>query len=214
MENELFKSISKDKLYIGAQETYNNALAHYNVAQLASQNNHFGIANSLLILSVEECIKCMLLLAGYFNITIPFNVEPFFYDHKRKHKEAAEIQPIIEKLWKFKNLFVDIFRKRKSVFSFVLNVTLSSVLIAVGLKNVKLDDFSKWWKDANRLKNLGFYVGFESGNWTLPNEIIETTYQDTLAIAKPFIEFLEIVKHIRPEDYKILDFSDDNDLST
>jgi len=204
MTTDEFNSTSKEYLLLGAKETYRNASSHYLFAEQASSLGHFGIANSLLILSVEECIKSIILTAGYFNIEVPFEIKPFFSDHKTKHGQAAELQPLLNELWKIKDLLIAIFKNRESPAKLLIELGLTWVLVSIGLKNMQLEDFKAWWGKANYQKNCGLYVGFENGKWILPSEISKEDYERTLIITKPFIECLTIVNELRSDDYKLL----------
>lgn len=63
------------------------------------------------------------------------------------------------------------------------------------------ENFAEWWKDANRQKNDGFYVGYFGGKWNFPSETPEATYQRAQSMAKPFVESLAIIHTIRESDH-------------
>lgn len=114
MTNDQYLNTSKTECLQAAKQCHNSAADHYQVAESAASFQKFGIANSLMILSVEESIKLMLFGARFFNVEVPFDVAPYFKIHAEKHKQAAEIQPLLNKVWHFKDLFANILRDRKS----------------------------------------------------------------------------------------------------
>jgi AbiV family abortive infection protein len=155
-------------LLLGAKASFANAQSHFRVAESAASIAEYGIGNSLLILSVEECVKSMILTAGFLGIEIPFDVSPFFKDHKTKHGQAAEIQPLLNEVWKLRDVFIDFFKNKRSVFDTVVGLTFTWSFTSIGLKNQPLKDFTESWKQANPQKNNGFYVGYNGSGWQSP----------------------------------------------
>ena len=200
MKEDQFRSCSKELLLAGAKASFANAQSHFRVAESAASISEYGIGNSLLILSVEECIKSMILTAGFLGIEIPFDVSPFFKDHKTKHGQAAEIQPLLNEVWKLKDVYIDFLKNKRSIFDTIVGLTLSLAFTSIGLKDKSLKDFTKWWKEANTQKNNGFYVGYNGTAWHLPFKTGKETYDETMSLAKPFVECLEVVNHLRVQD--------------
>jgi hypothetical protein len=123
MTDQDFNSAKKETLLEGARLCFQNALIHKVSAEQSALINNFGISNSLLILASEECIKCMILTAGYFNVTLPFPIKPFFRHHWVKHGQAAEMQPFMDGLLHLGEGLRSIFRERKpSNFGFFFDV--------------------------------------------------------------------------------------------
>lgn len=203
MKDEQFRSCSKEALLEGAKASFANAQGHFRVAETAASISEYGIGNSLLILSVEECIKSMILTAGFLGIEIPFDVSPFFKDHKAKHGQAAEIQPLLNEVWKLKDVFIDFLKNKRSVFDTVVGLTLTWVFTSIGLKDKPLKDFTEWWKQANTQKNNGFYVGYTGTTWQSPVTIGKNTFEETMSLAKPFVECLEVVNHLKLQDLEL-----------
>lgn len=207
MTNEEFSNCPKARLLVGAQASYENALALYKVANNAATANEFGVGNSLLILSIEECIKSMILTAGYFNINLPFDIKPYFSDHKKKHLQANEIQPVITALNHVRRVFIDILRNRKSPQGTLINLGIAWLFFWLVNKSKKIELTADWWNQANTVKNNGLYVGYVDNKWKTPREIDQDTFNTTLAIAQPFIECLEIITELKSDDYKLLNGS-------
>lgn len=203
MKDAQFRSCSKEVLLEGAKISFANAQSHFRVAESAALIEEFGIANSLLILSVEECVKSMILTAGFLGIEIPFNVAPFFKDHKTKHGQAAEIQPLLNDVWKLKDVFIDFLKNKRSVFDTVIGLALTWVFTSIGLKDKPLKDFTEWWRQANAQKNNGFYVGYNGTTWQTPVTIRKNTFDETMSLARPFVECLEVVNHLKLQDLEL-----------
>lgn len=205
MKDLEFHSMSKEDLLVAAKEAQKSGQSHFNVAENAATMKHYGIANSLLILAVEECIKSAILTAGFFSVKLPFEIDEFFKDHRTKHIQAAEIQPLVNFISSAREVYIDILRNRKSVFGTFFKFAMANVFTAIFFEfNEKIKqfrDFGSWWNLANNQKNNGFYVGFFDGQWKFPTNINEETYLQTLSMAKPFVECLQVVQELRSDDY-------------
>jgi AbiV family abortive infection protein len=202
MTTEDFNKIPKEDLLIAAKETEKNARSLFNVAQNTASSKGFGIANSLMILAAEECVKSAILTAGYFNVELPFDIKPFFSDHKTKHSQAAEIQPAVNFIWGIRDAYVKALKNRKSNYGAFFEIAFVNViaLIVSQISSKPVGDFSAWWKTANIQKNDGFYVGYYNGKWNFPSGITNEIYTQTLTIVQPFVECLQIINEIRPGD--------------
>jgi AbiV family abortive infection protein len=213
MKNAEFLACSKEELLVAAKASQRSAEGHFSVAKNAASIKQFGIANSLLILAVEECVKSAILTAGYFSINLPFDIEPYFKDHKTKHAQAAEIQPVINFIWKIKEAFTDTLENRKSAYGTVFKMALVQVFASIGIKlnNQPFENFEAWWKGANVQKNNGFYVGYFDGRWNFPTDNIEDAYLQTLSIVQPFVECLHIIQSLRMGDNLL--FSKDKEFT-
>src|SRR5437763_859958 len=110
MTNAMLEQMEKNDILLGAKESFSSAKSLFESANLIAKNRVFGPANSLLILSVEECIKCFILTSVYFGRDLNFNVEPFFSRHGDKHKEAAKLQEYINEFSSFAPLLTDTLR--------------------------------------------------------------------------------------------------------
>jgi AbiV family abortive infection protein len=205
MTNDEFNSASKELILEGAQLCHRNAYQHYLCAQQIAFTKNFGIANSLLILASEECIKSMILSAGYFNIELPFKVNDFFRYHNVKHKQAEEMQQFIATLSFLGKALAHLFKKRKPsqfglAFDVVFIVTFVRLLEKIWPTNGKrLSDF---WGGANEQKKKGFYVDFVEGKWSSPFQFQERQFKKSMKIIKPFIDMTRFVEMVNQDDYK------------
>lgn len=110
----------------------NNAKSLFENAKQISANKSFGIATSLLILSVEEVVKGMVSMSGYFNIDVPFDTAPIFRQHRDKHIRAADMQSFMRNISMKMTMEVDILNEKtvsiKSITSEV--VMLASLVVS------------------------------------------------------------------------------------
>lgn len=151
MTTEEFNKLSKPDSLNGAREAIRQAKALHQLARNAADSQNYGIANSLMILSVEESIKSMILLAGYFSITLTFEIKPFFSIHSAKHDQASGIQPMINLVWKVRNLFVFAFKKRGNLLTALVGIIVLQAVDKFTGNSVP-ENFNEWWKNANNQK--------------------------------------------------------------
>ncbi|SRR5260221_2543179 len=219
MTDQDFYSEAKESLLEGAKLCLKNAAIHRACAEQCVLIGNFGIGNSLLILASEECIKCMILTAGYFSVPLPFPIRPFFKHHWVKHNQAAEMHPLMEGLFHLGEHLKSLFKEREaSNFGFAFDVTFSVATYLIfqsvgeklasefGNKNEPLEDKTNFWKEAGNNKNNGFYVDFENGRWIVPASFDENEYDRTLKMVSPFLSLLEFIEGIKPNDYKEISF--------
>jgi|GEM_PF-1744932 len=206
MTTEDFKKVPKDDLLVAAKEAEKSARSLFNAAQTVAGSKEFGIANSLMILSAEECVKSAILTAGYFSVELPFDIKPFFSDHKTKHSQAAEIQPVVNFIWGIRDVYVKTLKNRKNDYGTFFEIALINVfaLVISKINSKPVADFSDWWKAANDQKNNGFYVGYHNGKWNFPSTVPKEIYAETLTMVQPFVECLEIVREIKSGDSLLL----------
>jgi AbiV family abortive infection protein len=206
MKNEDLYSISKENLIVGIKETYKNAYELYTSGIRLSFEQRYGVANSLLILSVEECIKCLVLVAIFCNVQLPpeIDINRLLASHKNKHREGKKMQSYIKAIYRIKDAISIFLNNEKSPFHKLVGVALVSVLATIESK-FGSENQNSWWDDADNLKQKGFYVDFCNHKWNLPSAIDQTTYRETLNIVKPFVESLSNVNHIEIIDWKTVD---------
>jgi len=209
MTTQEFNSAKKETLLEGAKHCYENAKVHKMISEHAATIGHYGVANSHLILGVEECIKSFILMAGYFSVALPGPIELYFNDHAKRHKEARQIQPFLDKLVKFSEVLKSIFsRKTQSKYGLSFDIILTWAFTAVldSVFPTTPKNFDAFWKKANHNKNKGFYVDFVGGKWVTPSVVTKIDYEEAFEMANTFLSFLDFITMIQPEDYKELDF--------
>ncbi len=202
--NEIdFKTATKEVLLAGVKACVKNGNSLYIQGKSMGSIKKYGLACSLLVLSVEEYVKCVILTAGFFNVKTDTDISLFFRDHKTKHRHAAEMQSLLNSIHNVLDSFKKMIKESKHV---ALDISIILLLHNVLEKFLKSErDFEKWWKDADKLKKTGFYVDYTDGNWQLPSSVNFETYQRAVRIATPFAETLEVLTQINPEDYKIIE---------
>lgn len=90
MKPDQFNRLTKEEAQVGFEECADNADIHFKVAELLAKENHIPIANSHLILAVEEATKAIFLFYKYQLNHIAIPVEGMFTKHKTKHKFAKD----------------------------------------------------------------------------------------------------------------------------
>jgi AbiV family abortive infection protein len=188
----------------GCKLSVENARHHLEVAKLCSRRKLYGIGNSHLILSSEECVKAFMLFAKHKKPNIKIqDFNKYFSDHKHKHSEILELEkefymmnkmlsfildPVLKVYKKTDNLKTeDILKLRdKGVDSLIL--WLKSVVKKKG--ETGFDD--SWFKSANNRKNLGFYVEYwKNGNWHSPSDIQKKEYMISYKLVSRLVDMSE-----------------------
>lgn len=195
MNDDLFYKLTKEQLFNGANLSVANGEAHLMCAEEMAKLNQFGLANSHLILGVEEFIKATLLFAAFLNIKIDDKIRPYFGDHKAKHK-AGELMDIpyqkVSSIINLIELFTNASKKKFSIAKFL------NVIEDLG------DDtnYQDWWKNANNRKNDGFYVGYEN-DWKYPQQITSKEFEKSKRAIKGISKIMQLSKSLKIEDHKI-----------
>lgn len=197
MTEEEFSTLDKPQLLKGAKLCALNADDLFEGALSLEKLENHGAANSLMILSVEEYIKATVLLAGYCNVELGFDVKPIFGNHKSKHDQGARIVPILDLI----DVVSGILDKEKSRSESVLEF-VNFVLKRASKENQ--DKIENWWREANNEKNNGFYVGYRNGNWQGPSRILKESYYESKKIVEKFRRISKLLNLINPDDYKLL----------
>ena len=206
MKNEDLYSLSTENLIVGIKETYKNAYELYTSGIRLSSEQRYGVANSLLILAVEECIKCVVLVAIFCNVKLPpeIDISRLLASHKNKHREGKQMQSFINAIYRIKDAITIFLNDEKSPFHKLVGISLISVFATIESK-YSSENQNSWWDAADSQKQRGFYVDFSNHKWNLPSAIDQTNYRETLNIVKPFVESLSNVNHIEIIDWKTVD---------
>ncbi len=181
-----------------------NAKEHFAVAQSA-EGISLGIANSHLILAAEEAIKADVL--SRVSITDEWlehlNLDEFFRSHNHKHQEIVNdfgidlfLQHFLGGLmdWgdEIQQLNVTPEEKEKIVEEWKDNFAGWSKRRHVELRR-QHRAYDQWWKNANKMKNQGFYVGLkkQTGEWDSPSDITKEQFEKSLEIVSRIIRDIE-----------------------
>lgn len=189
--NRHYYQIAKQEIFKGIELCRVNAKSQF-YAALKLETDNYGLANSLLILSAEECIKCFVLLAVYVNVQVPFEITPIFSRHPAKHVRGKELNGFVKTL----SLLLGSFASKKGE-------RIKSILKIVFDMFGGSEDI-EWWDNANSEKNKGLYVDFRSEQFHSPLEFTGVTYEASKEIVSRFIRLADKTELLNAEDYKLL----------
>ena len=176
MKDQDFNNLKPSEAYIGFNYCIDNSFRLHSAAEKVSKQSYFGIATSLLVLSAEEGIKALLLLLKMHFPDKKYKVEHIFKDHVKKHNLSRDI---FDK-WKhilisYDEMLKDLRKEFPSIKSFHRDVLKQKFDVKLKEKYLAEDKTvgkadRKWWNNANKLKNKGFYVDYtENEGWILPS---------------------------------------------
>jgi AbiV family abortive infection protein len=189
--NQHFYQINRLEIFKGIQMCRENANDQFELALQSAKTRNKGLANSLLILAAEECIKCFVLLSVFFGIQLEFEIKPIFSKHYLKHVRGKELNGVVRSL----SMIFGFLSSKKTEKGEALLEFLQSLFGG--------SDDTKWWEDANDAKNLGLYVDLKNHRFRNPSEISEANYNASEKIVGRFIRSTDKVKSLNAEDYKL-----------
>lgn len=203
MDDKTFNTLTDQQLYEGFKHCCESAEAHVSCAETMEKAKHFGLANSHLILGVEEAIKGLLILNRLLRVDIPIkSIEPYFKYHQEKHKQGKNMTFDMEN----HGVVVDfplILTTMVGYFSKKLN---KADLLKLGIDFAFIRPIDEaWWKEANDKKNAGFYVDYNNGKWKPPTYISADDYMQSKQQTKRLFGYLNIFD-------KLLDGENINEL--
>ena len=199
-----FLDISRQECLNSYIEIVDNSDRHFNVAELISQKEEYGIAISHLILGTEELVKALIIFLDGEGLQIREvkGVRHFFYRHTIRHS-FADIFLIISTVL---NLVMPILKRLKDLIhneNMRESMTEFEAAILTNYKD-KLDEISNDWIDKNikqyvdRLelinefwtnaeiyKQRGFYVDFNEQLVT-PKHMSKDDYIQAFEITNSF----------------------------
>jgi AbiV family abortive infection protein len=199
-KNVSYYLIAKEEIYNGMTMCNQNSKVLFNSASVIAENGegYYGAANSLMILSSEECIKGLVLTSIYCDVQVPFEIEPLFYSHPAKHIQGKDLQKhitIVSSIISVVRTFIAKKSSRKQM--------LGEVLDAVSLY-FNSEQHKKWWDSANQTKNKGFYTDIKQSKFKSPAEISKDQFLESKNLVKMFIKLLSNVEKLKADDYKRL----------
>ncbi len=192
-------------------QIFDNGVAHIDSAKLLASKGYFGFAISHLILGIEELIKYQVVYS-YFSNNRDFDkdVDPneknsVFTKHFKKHDLLKEFQ--LSMTEEFTTAFQDyVFHRatgqeltekhleiEKNRFKEWGNL-FRSAFAEINIPDEKKDAFFCWLKNANNMKNQGFYVNWESAIFESPKSIIQSSYENALEYASAILMQTEVIK--------------------
>jgi len=199
------------KCIIGARLAIENAERHHQCAIHLSNIREFGIAQSYLILGVEEAIKsAFLYLKG---IGIPLRqkqLNNLLFRHKPRHEIGGGVHVVFMVLFWVIDILKDTLEKaaditppgiiqmRKQAFQKIimeLQKSASSDSFESEINRMVIPVIS-WWENADMMKKNGFYVDFQNSNWISPQFIKKEDYLYSLKIASDVIQNIKKGYHL------------------
>jgi len=192
------RAISQETLWEGILLGDSTAKQLWEVGSHAAKDGKYGIATSLMILSAEESIKAMGLLAHALTGKPDDDfVRPLFSSHRAKHNAAKAImfivrimEVMVENIHEVQEDQAIPEEKKPSVF-FERMAKRANDNVNGSAKD--FHDLQFWQHTANELKNRGFYVDWCQGKWRTPASIDEATYQDSQKRAEKFIQVMQAI---------------------
>ncbi|OGU39032.1 MAG: hypothetical protein A2X61_00855 [Ignavibacteria bacterium GWB2_35_12] len=184
---DTMKNLHNDEILIGVRYGLNNFFDLYNSAWLLQKDNKFGIANSILILSIEELIKTYTLMLMLISNIDDREQYKRVFKSSNLHKSRSWVAKYIKKVFK-----QDSMRK-----IFETEVYTPSEAYKIIEKEIKPDDIeeivskkfpAKWFDNAYKTKNEGIYVEYDD-KWYFPQYIQEKDFLESIEETK-FIVFL------------------------
>ena len=147
----------------------NNSKKLYKEALLLSNNNSYSTASSLLILSLEECIKAFYILLHIQGIDVYKSkvAKKIFTNHSVRHDVAKSIEMVIGIIEIINNYSTPEAELNSSNAKRILKIIKgflrsSLIIIDMSIRIEKIGNF-------NKIKNNGFYVDY-SDQLIIPNE--------------------------------------------
>ena len=191
LQNNVYYSIELEKVFAGFSLCRTNTRKLFSAADAVSTGNP-GLANSLMILCAEECVKGFVLFAVCANIPVPFLIKPIFSKHWEKHITGKELHNFVRGMSKVLGLFSS---KR--------SVNAKSFLSLVG-EIISVNDSKElnWWDRANDMKNNGLYVDYRGGKFQSPAFIGAETFIESKEIVGRFLTLIAKTESFDLEDFR------------
>jgi AbiV family abortive infection protein len=199
-----FLDISRQECMNSYNEIVDNSDRHFNVAELISQKEEYGIAISHLILGTEELVKALIIFLDGEGLHIRKvkGVRLFFYRHIIRHSFAdifLVISTVLNLLMPFVNRLKNLIHNenmRESMTEFEAAILtnnkdkVNEISIDWIDKNIKqyVDKFeliNAFWTKAEMYKQRGFYVDFNEQLVT-PKHMSKVDYIQAFEITKSF----------------------------
>ena len=196
-----------------------NAERHLRCATHLSKIKEFGVAQSHLILSVEEAIKALFLC--FKGLGMPIRQKKL-NNLLTKHKPRHEIGTLLYIIFTMAIWFINTIKtanekaehKTEQEALQIRNQTFQKIIVDLQ-KSASSDNsmteinrlvlpLKEWWETAGQKKEVGFYVDFQYGKWSSPNLIKKHDYLQSLKIAQDVIKYtkkgVEIIESLSDEE--------------
>lgn len=191
-----------------------NANSLFKIATKAAEENEFGVACSLNILSTEEAIKAVFLIVKHHYPDSQIeDFEEIFKDHKIKHKNLKYFlessKQFVDDISKMYSLFLKVeslgnflpAKRQEELREEFSDIHYHGQRITELKKNeIILAKTLNWLDNANTDKNNGLYIGKKKNVWLTPKSFTNKKYEKekkySEAIINHAVELNEILKAI------------------
>jgi AbiV family abortive infection protein len=195
---------------------YENAIALFESGQLIAGTGYYGLATSLLILSMEEFIKYQIVLhnAGDEEAFGKDVESAVFRRHKMKHSLLIEFQQSLspdsnrafeEKMFKFATTQMANEKDEEVEVNRFMDI---GSFIGIAFKEINLNEtdrieFVDWLPRADKLKNKGLYVNLASSPNSFPSDVGKEEYDRALKFAIAVQKQTRVMKDLdlTPEEF-------------
>ena len=190
----------------GYELVMKNAKSLLDLAEKSSASKNYGNGTSLSILSAEESIKALIILAQSIDASQKLDgFDKTFRDHKTKHAYIKAFSFIID-------FFVKTMSKRyyetaksmnenrqlfedKVLSNNVKGQTMQWILDRKG-KLPNLNQLLSWWENANSDKNDGLYVDLVGSTWKSPASFSNEKFQQSFNYSVDLFEYATFSKSL------------------
>ena len=191
--------LTVEEALTGAPIAFKNAQSLLAISQSAAKDRHYGAAVALHVLAVEEASKAYALFV-YAAVPEEANdkfLVDIFRHHKLKHGGAALTLFWVYYGMTLKTLYEEVEEKikqgappeltrKKMMKEFIATVQSWSVTDDNPLARIMY-----WYKEANALKNRGFYVDWQTKTWKSPAEVTLKEYETAEEVSQMWFLVVE-----------------------
>ncbi|MHB8390670.1 MAG: AbiV family abortive infection protein [Acidobacteriaceae bacterium] len=183
----------------------------------------YGPANSLLILSLEECVKAGFLFVWGIANSAPSNaadIIKMLRQHQFKHYLGYLVQLMLGNavsmvndqsvLTRVDNEFRDLDPSdgetiMKRFVEFVSEFTSAAMQKTQSDLSSNMDIGDRnWWREVNLLRNRGFYTDYEGHAWRTPETVSREDFERTKGMVLKLLDEIENYKSPGPKGLSIL----------
>lgn len=201
---------------------FENGVRHIECAKLLGQNKDYGFAVSHFVLGIEELMKYQVVMTKSVNdysfddVIDPTRRQSVFRNHLTKHDLLKEFQESIGNDFasKFHELILlkatgqevtsihpDIEKNRFKEWGAFFAIAGSEMNIPESQR----ERFFDWLKNANDLKNKGFYANWVNNNMETPGDVTVEQYEEALSYATSILKQTEFMKSVDLSDEEFIE---------
>lgn len=186
-------------------KVFENAVVLLESAKCVAERGHYGLACSLIVLSLEEFIKYQVVLtnSGEGVVFDAGEVRKVFSQHKTKHALLAEFQESLSarsivafEEWVIRTVSgQDPVQDGPGVQKFMSTGSfLATAFQEIALTESDRIDFILWLAEADEIKKKGLYVNLATGQRSFPTDLSSDDYQRALKFAVAVRNQTEVLK--------------------